>query len=60
MSVFKLMGLGLPCSFKNKPHALHKTWPVSSLRHSGVVCVLQLRQTGEVIFDFVVVIPLAT
>lgn len=42
VSVFKEMGLGLPCNFKNKPQALHKTWPVSSLLHKGVVWVLQL------------------
>ena len=46
VSVFKLIGLGRPCNFKNNPQALHNTWPVSSLRHKGVVWVWQFPQTG--------------
>lgn len=58
VSVFKLMGRGRPCNFKNKPQALQRTWPVSSRRQSGVVCVLQLRHTGDEMLLFVVVVPL--
>jgi hypothetical protein len=39
ISVFSEMGLGRPWSFKKRPHALHKIWPDSSLRQSGVVLV---------------------
>lgn len=45
-SVLRAMGLGLLWSFRNNPQALHKTWPPSSLLHSGVVLVLQLLQIG--------------
>lgn len=58
VSVFKLMGRGRPWSFKNKPQALHKTWPVSSRLQSGVVCVLQFLHTGLAILVLVVVVPL--
>lgn len=44
ISVFSEMGLGRPWSFKNRPHALHKIWPDSSLRQSGVVLVWQFWQ----------------
>ena len=40
------MGRGVPCNFRNKPHALHSTAPDSSRRHSGVVEVVQFWQTG--------------
>lgn len=60
VSVFNDIGLGRPCNFKNNPQALHNTWPVSSLLQSGVVCVLQLRHTGLVMFVLVVVVPLFT
>lgn len=56
-SLFKEIGLGRPCSFKNKPQALHKTWPVSSLLHNGVVWVLQFLHVGVDMFCFVVVEP---
>ena len=56
-SLFKEMGLGRPCSFKNNPQALHKTWPVSSLLHNGVVWVLQFLHVGVDMFCFVVVEP---
>lgn len=46
VSVFKLIGRGLPCSFKNRPHALQSTAPFSSLRQRGVVEVRQFLQTG--------------
>jgi hypothetical protein len=38
-SVLRLIGLGRPCSFRNKPQALQRTEPASSLRHNGVVDV---------------------
>lgn len=56
-SLFKEIGLGRPCSFRNKPHALHRTCPVSSLLHKGVFCVLQFLHVGVVIFCLVVVAP---
>lgn len=40
-SVLRLIGLGVPWSFKKRPQALHRTEPISSLRHSGVVEVAQ-------------------
>ena len=40
-SVLRLMGLGRPWSLRNRPHALHKTEPISSRRHKGVVVVWQ-------------------
>ena len=40
-SVLRLIGLGVPWSFKKSPQALHRTEPISSLRHSGVVEVAQ-------------------
>jgi hypothetical protein len=43
-SVFKLSGRTTPCSFRNKPHALHNGCPSGLRRHSGVVCVKQLVQ----------------
>lgn len=58
VSVFKLMGRGRPCNLRNNPHALQSTCPVSSRRHNGVVCVLQLRHTGDVMLVLVVVVPL--
>ena len=48
-SVFRDIGLGFPCSFKNKPHALQRTCPASSLLQRGVFEVLQLLQTGELL-----------
>lgn len=57
-SVFKEIGLGRPCSFRNRPQALHSTWPVSSRLHSGVVDVLQFLHIGVVILVFEVVEPL--
>lgn len=47
-SVFNDIGRGRPCSFKNRPQALHRTDPVSSRRHSGVVEVPQFWQVGWV------------
>lgn len=41
-SVFKLSGRTTPCSFKNKPHALHSGCPSGFRLQSGVVCVKQL------------------
>lgn len=46
ISVFKLIGRGLPCSLRNKPQALQSTEPCSSRRHSGVVLVEQFWHTG--------------
>lgn len=43
-SVFKLRGRTTPCSFRNRPHALHSGWPSGLRRQSGVVCVKQLVQ----------------
>lgn len=40
-SVLRLIGRGLPCSLRNRPHALQSTEPSSSLRQSGVVDVVQ-------------------
>lgn len=57
-SLFREMGLGRPWSFKNNPHALQSTCPVSSLLHKGVVCVLQFLHVGVDRFCFVVVAPL--
>lgn len=45
-SVLRLIGLGVPWSFKKRPQALHRTEPISSLRHSGVVEVAQFWHTG--------------
>lgn len=45
-SVFKLIGRGRPCSFRNRPQALQSTEPFSSLRHKGVVDVPQFWQIG--------------
>ena len=45
-SVFRLIGRGRPCSLRKRPHALQRTEPVSSRRHSGVVLVPQFWQTG--------------
>lgn len=45
-SVFKLIGRGLPWSFRNKPQALQRTEPSSSRRHKGVVDVPQFWHTG--------------
>lgn len=36
-SVFSDSGLTTPCSFKNRPHALHNGWPSGLRRHKGVV-----------------------
>lgn len=44
--VLRDMGLERPCSFRNSPQALHRTVPLSSRRHKGVVEVLQFWQTG--------------
>lgn len=57
VSVLREIGRGRPWSLRKRPHALQRTCPVSSRRQSGVVCVLQLRHTGDVIFVLVVVIP---
>lgn len=46
-SVFKLIGLDRPCSFKKSPQALHKTAPCSLRRHSGVVSVWQFLHIGD-------------
>lgn len=45
-SVLRLMGLARPWSFRNRPQALHRTEPASSLLHKGVVDVWQFWQTG--------------
>ena len=45
-SVFRLIGLGRPCSFRNRPQALHSTEPTSSRLHRGVVEVPQFPQIG--------------
>lgn len=58
VSVLRDIGRGRPWSLRKRPQALHRTWPVSSRRQRGVVCVLQLRHTGDVMFVLVVVIPL--
>ena len=45
-SVLREMGLGRPCSLRNRPQALHSTEPNSSRRHSGVVDVVQFWHVG--------------
>ena len=45
-SVLREMGRGRPCSLRNKPQALHKTAPISSRRHRGVVEVWQFIHVG--------------
>ena len=40
-SVLRLIGRGLPCSFRKSPQALQSTDPISSRRQSGVVEVVQ-------------------
>jgi hypothetical protein len=45
-SVFKEIGRGRPCSLRNKPQALQRTEPISSLLHNGVVDVVQFWQVG--------------
>ena len=45
-SVLRLIGLARPWSFRNRPQALHRTEPASSLLHNGVVDVWQFWQTG--------------
>lgn len=45
-SVFRLIGRGRPCSFRNRPQALQSTEPTSSRRHRGVVEVPQFPQIG--------------
>ena len=45
-SVLREMGRGRPCSFRNRPQALHRTEPDSSRRQSGVVLVVQFWHTG--------------
>lgn len=44
-SVLRLIGRGRPCNLRNRPQALHRTEPISSRRHSGVVLVPQFWQT---------------
>ena len=43
-SVLRDNGRTTPCSFRNKPQALHKGWPSGLRRHNGVVWVKQLVQ----------------
>jgi hypothetical protein len=43
-SVFMDIGLGMPCSFMNRPQALQRGWPWKSLRQRGVLFVEQLVQ----------------
>lgn len=43
-SVFRLSGLTTPCSFRNKPQALHSGCPSGLRRHKGVVVVKQFVQ----------------
>lgn len=45
-SVLREMGRGRPCSLRNKPQALHRTAPISSRRHRGVVDVWQFIHVG--------------
>lgn len=45
-SVLRLRGRTTPCSFKNKPQALHSGWPSGLRRQSGVVWVKQLVHVG--------------
>ncbi len=45
-SVLSEMGRGRPWSLRKRPQALQRTAPVSSRRHSGVVCVVQFWQVG--------------
>ena len=45
-SVLREIGLGRPCSFRNKPQALQRTAPNSSRRQSGVVDVPQFWHVG--------------
>lgn len=45
-SVLSDMGRGRPWSLRKRPQALQRTAPVSSRRHSGVVCVVQFWQVG--------------
>ena len=40
-SVFKLSGRTTPCSFRNRPQALHRGCPSGLRRQRGVVCVKQ-------------------
>lgn len=51
MSVFRLRGRTTPCSLKNRPHALHKVLPSGLRRQSGVVVVLQLEHSVELLLD---------
>ncbi|CAY81113.1 hypothetical protein RM700_269 [Saccharomyces cerevisiae synthetic construct] len=46
VSVFKLIGLGSPCNFRKRPHALQRTVPCSSLLHRGVLTVKQFWHVG--------------
>jgi hypothetical protein len=48
-SVFRLIGRGLPWSFRNRPQALQRTEPISSRRQRGVVEVVQFWQVGCVV-----------
>ncbi len=48
-SVLSEMGRGRPWSLRKRPQALQSTAPVSSRRHSGVVCVVQFWQVGCVV-----------
>ena len=48
-SVFRLIGRGLPWSFRKRPQALQRTEPISSRRQSGVVEVVQFWQVGCVV-----------
>lgn len=41
-SDFRLSGRTTPCSLRKSPHALQRGFPSGSLRHNGVVVVLQL------------------
>lgn len=45
-SVLRLIGRGLPWSFRKSPQALQSTEPISSRRQRGVVEVVQFWHTG--------------
>lgn len=46
--LLSVIGLGLPCSLRNRPHALQRFVPSSAFLHSGVVVVSQFIQAAAV------------